>query len=254
MLRRAATRPLSIKELANVRRRLGRTADSEQLLVQAAEMFQRILPADHDDILDVKNNGGRARSTLITVGNLGLNYKDGGRAAEAIPLLEEAYRGALTEPNLPSHLEPLIEAYAEAADPSKPGHADRVAAKVQGLVAFARDAPPNQSLPLAGATATVAREFLLVAGMTCGRADPPRDARPPRSAGARRRDDVQHDVDARRRAARPKRRRRRLAAPPRRLSRDARRRATVGVPAHLGRRRAISAPMPSRRRGGRRRG
>ena len=34
--------------------------------------------------------------TLQVVANLGVNYKDAGRVAEAIPLLEEAYRAATT--------------------------------------------------------------------------------------------------------------------------------------------------------------
>ena len=38
--------------------------------------------------------------TLIAVANLGVNYKDAGRVAEAIPLLEEAYMASKREPSI----------------------------------------------------------------------------------------------------------------------------------------------------------
>jgi tetratricopeptide (TPR) repeat protein len=52
--------------------------------------------------------------TQLTVGNLGVNYKDAGRLKEAIPLLEEAYQSSRRFRRLRNLANPLIDAYGKA--------------------------------------------------------------------------------------------------------------------------------------------
>ncbi len=51
--------------------------------------------------------------------NLGVNYKDAGRVAEAIPLLEEAYRSSKKIPTLRWVGQPLLDAYGKAGQPAE---------------------------------------------------------------------------------------------------------------------------------------
>ena len=57
--------------------------------------------------------------TLMTVANLGVNYKDAGRYKEAIPLLEEAHRAAKKYRALFWVGTPLLDAYTKAGEQSK---------------------------------------------------------------------------------------------------------------------------------------
>jgi tetratricopeptide (TPR) repeat protein len=87
---------------------------------------------------------GRVHPTTInTVANLGVNYKDAGRVQEALPLLEEAYRASVLIRTLQWVREPLLDCYA------KRGKAKEAALLVQTLVASDRQKLANGSPELA---------------------------------------------------------------------------------------------------------
>ena len=67
---------------------------SMKRLDKSVPLFEEVLT------LLEKKLGRDHPATLITVANLGVNYKDAGRLAEAIPLLEEAYQAAKKHPTL----------------------------------------------------------------------------------------------------------------------------------------------------------
>ncbi len=93
-------------------------------------------------------------STLLIVANLGVNYRDAGRLKEAIPLLEEAYRGVPKHPNLRWVGEALQDAYAKAGEHAK-------AAKLfQERLAEARTNLPKDSTQLAQELASLGWSLL----------------------------------------------------------------------------------------------
>ena len=98
--------------------------------------------------------------TLSTVANLGVNYKDSGRIAEAIPLLEEAYLASKQYRKLDIFPAQLLDAYIKAADPAKPESITRVTALVQELLAAARTTIPKDSTELAAKLATFGTTLL----------------------------------------------------------------------------------------------
>ena len=87
--------------------------------------------------------------TLRTVANLGVNYKDAGRFAEAIPLLEEAHRAAKKYPSLRWVGTQLHDAYAKAREIPK------LANLLQEQLPEARKSLPKESPQLAGLLAQI---------------------------------------------------------------------------------------------------
>ncbi len=98
--------------------------------------------------------------TLITLGNLGCAYKDGGRPAEAVPLLEEAYRGSKRYPGFRGIEMQLFDGYIRA------GKTQKAAALVPELSAIARKTLPGDSPQLAGQLATFGLLLLKVKSFT----------------------------------------------------------------------------------------
>jgi hypothetical protein len=89
-----------------------------------------------------------------------VNYKDAGRLAEAIPLLEETYGAAKKCPQLGFVGTPLLDAYTKASDAAKPGTIARVVALMQELLADARVTLPKESPELAGQLAAFSQTVL----------------------------------------------------------------------------------------------
>jgi len=104
--------------------------------------------------------GRQHPSTLLTVANLGVNYKDAGRLSEAIPLLEEAYRATKLDPTMAWLVPQLFDACGKAADPAEPETVARAATLARELLADARATLPKDSPELATQLATVSRTLL----------------------------------------------------------------------------------------------
>src|SRR5262249_18311887 len=94
--------------------------------------------------------------TERTVANLGVNYTDAGRLAEALPLLEEGYRASKKYPALRWIGDELLDGYAQA------GKAAEAAALVAELLADARTTLPPDSQQLAGKLARIGSILLTV--------------------------------------------------------------------------------------------
>ena len=109
---------------------------SVRLFEEVLTLLEKKLGRDHPD-------------TLITVANLGVNYKDAGRLAEAIPLLEEAYQAVKNHPTLRWVGVPLLDAYVKAGENAK------FAKLIQDHLADARKTLPKDSPELAGTLAQV---------------------------------------------------------------------------------------------------
>jgi len=107
------------------------------------EPFEEILKAREATL------GRRHPLTLTTVGHLGANYRDAGRLAEAIPLLEEAYRDSKQYPQLSFAGLQLLDAYNKAADRAKPESTARVTTLLQEVLAATRATLPKDSPELA---------------------------------------------------------------------------------------------------------
>ena len=87
--------------------------------------------------------GRRHPDTLLTAANLGVNYRDAGRLNEAIPLLEEAYKGSRRNPKLRVAIPDLFDCYVRA---EKTVEAINLA---KGAVAEGRKIVEPESLELA---------------------------------------------------------------------------------------------------------
>jgi eukaryotic-like serine/threonine-protein kinase len=92
--------------------------------------------------------------TFVTIGNLGAAYKDAGRLAEAIPLLEESYRAAGKYRELRGVGPLLLDAYAKAGEKAK------LANLLQEQLADARKSLPKDSPQLAGVLAQLSLTLL----------------------------------------------------------------------------------------------
>jgi eukaryotic-like serine/threonine-protein kinase len=90
----------------------------------------------------------------VTVAHLGVNYKDAGRLKEAIPLLEEAHRGAKKYPRLGWVGGQLLDAYAKAGENAK------FATLLQEHLPEARKTLPKDSPQLAGLLAQISMGLL----------------------------------------------------------------------------------------------
>ena len=170
---------------------LGRTAEAEPVLEEAAAMARRVLGDGHPMLRSAREalavaswRAGKLEKSiplfesllaerrkelpagdvdvLAAAANLGINYKDAGRFAEAIPLLEEAVRGAGRVPELGFVRMPLLEAYAGGADAARPGEAARVAALVKQLLPEVRAEQPEKGVELAGVLAQAGRALMMV--------------------------------------------------------------------------------------------
>src|SRR5262249_23934612 len=93
-------------------------------------------------------------NTLMTVANLGVNYKDAGRLAEALPLLEEAYRAAKEHPTLRWVGPPLLDAYLKAGKTAERGRL------IDQLLADARGELPRDNPRLADVLARFSLKLL----------------------------------------------------------------------------------------------
>ena len=100
--------------------------------------------------------GRQHPETLAAMANLGVNYKDAGRLAEAIPLLEEAYRASQMHAALRWVSAPLLDAYA------KSGETTKVNDLIQEQLAEARTSLPTESPELAGQLAQFSVVLLTV--------------------------------------------------------------------------------------------
>jgi tetratricopeptide (TPR) repeat protein len=79
--------------------------------------------------------GRQHPETLMTIGNVGANYRMLGRVAESLPLLEEAWQQVEKYPDLSFVDTHLFNAYIQTADPSKPGDKARALALFDVLLA-----------------------------------------------------------------------------------------------------------------------
>jgi tetratricopeptide (TPR) repeat protein len=97
----------------------------------------------------VQTLGQEHPKTRVTAANLGVNYKDAGRLAEAITLLEAARNAARMQKELRFSLPHLLEAYASAPEPAAnitPAGLDML---TDEIVEFARDEYRPESPQLA---------------------------------------------------------------------------------------------------------
>jgi len=81
--------------------------------------------------------------TLLTVANLGVNYKDARRLTEALPLLEESYRASKAHPSVRCVGQALLDGYVQA------GKTMEAAMLVTEFLADARTGLPKDSPQLA---------------------------------------------------------------------------------------------------------
>jgi tetratricopeptide (TPR) repeat protein len=100
--------------------------------------------------------GRQHPETLNTIANLGVNYKDADRLKEALPLLEEAYRGSKKVPNIQWVSGQLLDCYVRT------GEREKTASFVKEQLADARQQLPKDSLPLAGVLASIGQVLLQV--------------------------------------------------------------------------------------------
>jgi tetratricopeptide (TPR) repeat protein len=100
--------------------------------------------------------GRQHPDTLLAITNLGVNYKDADRLKEALPLLEEAYRGSKKVPNIQWVSGQLLDCYIRA------GERDKTASFLKEQLGDARRQLPKDSLPLAGVLATFGQMLLQV--------------------------------------------------------------------------------------------
>jgi tetratricopeptide (TPR) repeat protein len=110
-------------------------------LDKSVPLFEELLT-----LRETKHGRGHPE-TLQTRANLGVNYKDAGRLAEAIPLLEEAHRASQKHPTLRWVGQPLLDAYRKA------GRAAEAVELIDELLADARRHLPRDSPQLAGVLA-----------------------------------------------------------------------------------------------------
>ena len=78
-----------------------RLDQSIPLFEEALKLSKKVYGEDHPE-------------TLMVMANLGVNYKDAGRFAEALPLLEAAYRASSQHPSLRGFVAPLFDGYVQA--------------------------------------------------------------------------------------------------------------------------------------------
>jgi tetratricopeptide (TPR) repeat protein len=98
--------------------------------------------------------------TLMTMANLGVNYMDAGRLAEALPLLEEVYRSPKKSPTLRWVGRVLFDGCVAA------GKTEQAAALAKELMAEARTRFPKESPQLAGELASLGSALLRVKAFT----------------------------------------------------------------------------------------
>lgn len=110
---------------------LKRLDRSVPLFEETLRLREKKLGRDHPD-------------SLLTVANLGVNYKDDGRVEGALPLLQEAYRASNKLPTLRWVGRHLLDAYVKAG---KPGPAARL---MDELLTDTRKKLPKDSPQLAG--------------------------------------------------------------------------------------------------------
>jgi tetratricopeptide (TPR) repeat protein len=174
----------SMENLAAAYRDAGKLDLALPLLEETLKLMKEKLGADHPDTLNCMNNLGTAYwrlkrldqsiplfeealklsekklgrqhpDTLRAAANLGVTYKDAGRVQEALVLLEEAYAASKQHPQLRWVVQPLLEAYAMAGQPTE--NAKRV---VADMLADARKQFPKDSPQLAGQLAVAGRTLL----------------------------------------------------------------------------------------------
>ena len=107
--------------------------------------------------------------TLASMTNLAWAYRDAGKLDLALPLLEEAYRGAKKYPELRGVGAALLDGYAAA------GKTEKAAALAKELLADARSAVAQGKPPACRAVGIDCPASLLQAkAFTAGRTAPPR--------------------------------------------------------------------------------
>jgi serine/threonine protein kinase len=121
----------------------------------ASKQLDRSISLFQDVLKRQEAKLGRAHpETLRTIANLGVNYRDAGRLAEAIPLLEEAYRKGKSYPNLSFAGNELAAAYVKA------GKTTEATALLQEQLAAARLQLKPDSPQLAGLLASSGKQLL----------------------------------------------------------------------------------------------
>jgi hypothetical protein len=133
----------------NTMNQLGVAYWSKKQLDRSIPLFEGALK------LSEKKLGRDDPFTLRMVANLGVNYKDAGRLKEALALLEEAYAASKKHSQLRWVVQPLLEAYTRAGQPTE--KAKRV---IADLLADARKQLAKDSPQLASPLA-VAGLYLL---------------------------------------------------------------------------------------------
>jgi len=136
--------------LGNVARLCRKQGKFDQSVPLYAELLQREEAA----------HGRRHPDTLMAVANLGVNYKDAGRLAEATPLLEEAYHASKQVPSVAFVGTQLLDAYAKVLDPQKPETIARVTTLVEELLVIARAELAKDSPELANRVALIGERLL----------------------------------------------------------------------------------------------
>jgi eukaryotic-like serine/threonine-protein kinase len=105
--------------------------------------------------LSEKKLGRDHADTILRVANLGVSYRDAGRLAEAIPLLEEAYHASKKHPGLGWVEKALLDTYTKAGENAK------LANLLQDQLPEARKTLPKDSLELTGMFARIGKLLLL---------------------------------------------------------------------------------------------
>ncbi len=129
----------SLNQLAWLCWRQGKLEESIPLFEQVLEARQLALGMGHP-------------WTLQTTANLGINYRDAGRVAEAILKLEDAHRGMKQmEPSVGWQVGlQLLDVYNSDVDSLPSDRPQKIAELIQELLPITREKLPEQSLELAG--------------------------------------------------------------------------------------------------------
>ncbi len=160
--------PLSLQALALRKTKFGPDhPDTVSSMSNLGSLYWQMRQCDkaiplHEEVLkhQVARFGREHPETLITLGNLGCAYKDGGRPAEAVALLEEAYRASKKYPKFGGIEMQLFDAYIRV------GKTQQAAALVPELSAIARKTLPNDSPQLAAQLASFGLLLLKVKSFT----------------------------------------------------------------------------------------
>jgi tetratricopeptide (TPR) repeat protein len=183
----------TLENLVDLLKTRSKYSEAELLVREHLESLRSVVSADHSLIIDSFNQlawlcwrqgkleesiplfekvlearqlalGSEHPLTLQTAANLGSNYRDAGRVAEAILKLEDAYRGMKQmEPSVGWQVRmQLLDVYNSDVGSLPSDRPQKIAELIQELLPITREKLPEKSLELAGQLAGFGLSLLRV--------------------------------------------------------------------------------------------